>query len=342
MADEQDDTGARRIIAIFGTSRRRRHWVLAPRTSVVAAFGSVELDLRTAATAGPAADVQIVAVCGRVTLLVPPGADVELAGFSVAGTSECTVEEADSRPALPPIRASAVAVFGRVRVRSAGPAPRQPVADGSRAARPAPAIAPAPHGGPGDPAPPPGGPDGGPAPGAAPATAPPPAPGPVGRPAPAVEPPRALAVGEVLRRVLPVPVRVRRAAVPFPDAEREPAVVAAYRGPDGRVVAAAVADHGAVASLAAARSGDAAAAEAGAGLPPAAVAAVGEVLGEAAALFRGPDDGDGGPFVAEVAQPAEGIPDELARLLGEPAARADLVIEVDGQPGGALTFLVAA
>jgi hypothetical protein len=341
MADEHDDTGARRIIAIFGTSRRRRHWVLAPRTTVVAAFGSVELDLRAAAVAGPVAEVQIVAVCGRVTLLVPPGADVELAGFAVAGTSDCTVAEAESRPALPPVRAGAVAVFGRVRVRSVGPEPDQPAAGRLDDAAPeAPSPAPqapsvpagvtAAHRTAAVPASPPD-----------PAAAPPH--GPTGGPAPALEPPRALAVGEVLRRALPVAVRVRRAAVPFPDAERQPAVVTAYREPGGRVVAAAVADHRAAVSLAAARSGEPASADEGAALNPAAVAAVGEVLGEAAALFRlAPDDDAPAPLHAEVARPAEGLPDEVARLLGAPAARADLVIEVEGQPGGALTFLVAA
>lgn len=332
MADEDDDStaGVRRIVAICGTSRRRRRWVLAPRNLVVAAFGSVELDLREAAAAAAAAEVQIVAVCGRVTLVVPPGADVELAGFSLAGSSDCTVEEAPARPALPPIRASAVALFARVRVRSEGgherpakPVPAEgipaaarseaSVVDGSRD-RPVPAAAPPP--------PPP----------------PPPSDGQQGPSAPPVVPPRALAVGEVLRRLLPVPVRVRRAPAPFPDGEREPAVVATYRDADGRLVAAAVTDFPAAASLAAARTGEPAASD----LAPQTVAAVGEVLAEAASLFGSPTD-DGGPALsADVAGPADGLPDELARLIEAPAARADLVIEVDGQPGGALTFLVAA
>lgn len=331
MADEDDDStaGVRRIVAICGTSRRRRRWVLAPRNLVVAAFGSVELDLREAAAAAAAAEVQIVAVCGRVTLVVPPGADVELAGFSLAGSSDCTVEEAPARPALPPIRASAVAVFARVRVRSEGghlerpakPVPAEgvpvgarsdaSVVDGSRN-RPAPAAAPPP---------------------------PPPADEGQGPSAPAVVPPRALAVGEALRRLLPVPVRVRRAPVPFPDGEREPAVVATYRDADGRLVAAAVTDLPAAASLAAARTGEPAASD----LAPQTLAAVGEVLAEAASLFGSSTGDDGGPTLsADVAGPADGLPDELARLIEAPAARADLVIEVEGQPGGALTFLVAA
>jgi hypothetical protein len=339
MTDEDHDTagGVRRIMAIAGARRRRRRWVLAPRSLVVAAFGSVELDLRDATTAAAVAEMQIVAVCGRVTLLVPPGADVELAGFSVVGSSDCAVGEGPAPAGLPPIRASALAVFGRVRVQSppdgkAGPAhaPTRPTANRRSSDEPAPPepgagpVAPATSRAPDRPADDRGAPD-------------------VAAPLLAV-PPRALALGELLRRALPVPVRVRRAPAPFPDEDRPPAVIAAYRDPGGRVVAAALADLPAAASLAAARTGDPAVGADGPTLAPEAVAAVQELLGAAAELLAPADEGGGAPapLLAEVAASTDALPSEVARLIGAPAARSDLVIEVEGQPGGALSFLVAA
>jgi hypothetical protein len=105
------------IVSVLGTARRRNRWRLAAHLRVLAALGKVELDLRRAEAVGTEAAMDVVCVFGRVTVIVPEGADVALSGFSFLASSDSHV---DGPPAedTPKLRIKATAVFAKVRVRS--------------------------------------------------------------------------------------------------------------------------------------------------------------------------------------------------------------------------------
>ena len=111
------EAGTNSIVSVLGTARRRNRWVLAGRTKVLTALGKVELDLRRAEIDVDEAFMDVICVFGRVTVVVPEGADVQLSGMSFLASSDSVV---DGQPVqgTPTLRIKATAVFAKVRVRS--------------------------------------------------------------------------------------------------------------------------------------------------------------------------------------------------------------------------------
>jgi hypothetical protein len=104
------------ILALFGETRREGRWLVPSDLAATAVFGEVKLDLREAVL--ERGDITIVAnaVCGSVTIRVPPGVVVQDEGTAMFG-SRGSVSDGDAGPGTPVIRVRGVCLFGEVRVK---------------------------------------------------------------------------------------------------------------------------------------------------------------------------------------------------------------------------------
>ncbi|MGY2002654.1 DUF1707 SHOCT-like domain-containing protein [Blastococcus sp. SYSU DS1024] len=115
-AAEQPATAAP-IVGIFGGTERRGRWRPAPRQTVLALFGGVELDLREAELPPDLLDLRAWAVFGGVKIIMPEGMRVEtIGGFSLFGGSSAKPSAAPTSD-LPVLRLNAIALFGGVTAR---------------------------------------------------------------------------------------------------------------------------------------------------------------------------------------------------------------------------------
>jgi hypothetical protein len=104
------------LAAVFSSINRRGRWALARRTQAFAFFGSTDLDLRQARLPAGVSTITVFALFGSVSVIVPPGVNVEMNGAGVFGAFDTNVPE-DRRPGVPTIRVDGVAVFGSANVR---------------------------------------------------------------------------------------------------------------------------------------------------------------------------------------------------------------------------------
>jgi uncharacterized protein DUF1707 len=84
-------------------------------------FGTLELDLRQAAIAGPAVEIEIRNVFGTATLLVPEHVEVELAGDAPLATTDMRLADESPPPGAPLVRVRVSGLGGTVRVRTSPP-----------------------------------------------------------------------------------------------------------------------------------------------------------------------------------------------------------------------------
>lgn len=103
------------IVAVFGGADRRGRWLVEPTTTVLAAFGGVELDFRTAVLSRRTVTLNITCLFGSVSITVPPPVRVENSLSAVFGGVYLPQEDVlplDS----PAIRLTGVTVFGGVHI----------------------------------------------------------------------------------------------------------------------------------------------------------------------------------------------------------------------------------
>jgi hypothetical protein len=106
-----------RILCVFAQKRKRGEWEPGTHTSVDAVFGSVELDLREARIAPGLTTLEINAVFAEVTVIVPPGLQVECDGNAIMGEFADKVFEGASGPGTASVRIGGTAVFSSVNVK---------------------------------------------------------------------------------------------------------------------------------------------------------------------------------------------------------------------------------
>jgi hypothetical protein len=106
-----------RVLAVFGSARKRGEWEPAEHTRGLAVFGELELDFRDALIPMGITNVAVSAAFGTVRVVVPPGLHVECNGSAIMGTfSEKTFLSAQASADAPTLRITGMAVFGEVKV----------------------------------------------------------------------------------------------------------------------------------------------------------------------------------------------------------------------------------
>ncbi|GAB1639974.1 DUF1707 domain-containing protein [Krasilnikovia sp. MM14-A1259] len=106
-----------RVSAVFGDETRRGRWVVPPVVEARAIFGECRVELQDALFQQPYLVLDVLAICGRVHVVVPPGADVRMSGFTVVGERQCRLRH-DPIPGAPFVEVRAYALFGGISVRS--------------------------------------------------------------------------------------------------------------------------------------------------------------------------------------------------------------------------------
>ncbi len=110
-------TGSR-LVAIFGGISRKGRWHPEPLTRILTVFGGAELDLREAVLPGREITIDAVAVCGGVSITVPPEMRVIDTGSAIMGGREIAGDSAESAaPDAPVLRITGTCVCGGVEVK---------------------------------------------------------------------------------------------------------------------------------------------------------------------------------------------------------------------------------
>jgi hypothetical protein len=104
-------------ITVFGDVEQSGAWRAGEHLASGTLFGDVEIDFRKASLTSGEAQVTAVTPFGDVEVVVPPGVDVEVSGFTLFGSKRVRVE-GPVGPSAPVIRLRAFTVFGSVKVSS--------------------------------------------------------------------------------------------------------------------------------------------------------------------------------------------------------------------------------
>ena len=108
----------RRLVAVFGGICRKGRWHPEPLTRILAVFGGAELDFREADLPAREITIHAVAVCGGVSITVPPEMRVIDTGSAVMGGREIAGDTAESAgPDAPVLRITGTCVCGGVEVK---------------------------------------------------------------------------------------------------------------------------------------------------------------------------------------------------------------------------------
>jgi hypothetical protein len=143
-----------KVIAVLGRTLRAGRWKLAEDTLVIALFGRCVLDLTRAYVDEEDEDLtmSIFAIFGSVSVLLPPGCDVEPSGVAIVASSDIEIPsercEDITQMVLAPLDISWLAMFARVRVVEiapevvSDPAPIDPASIDPASIGPVPALDP--------------------------------------------------------------------------------------------------------------------------------------------------------------------------------------------------------
>ncbi|MBB4929781.1 hypothetical protein F4561_000601 [Lipingzhangella halophila] len=105
------------VTALFSNDARGGRWVVPDALPVIAAFGTAELDLRTALLVREHTTVYASAVFGRINVEVPEGVEVRVRGWSFLGGRRATVRR-PQRENAPVLEFRGFSLFGSLRVRA--------------------------------------------------------------------------------------------------------------------------------------------------------------------------------------------------------------------------------
>jgi hypothetical protein len=108
---------AERQITILGGIKRRGHWSVPARTTIISLIGGANLDLTEAEFAAPEVTITSISLLGGLHVVVPPGTNVDVTGFRVLGGRDIRVAEA-SAPGAPTVHLRTYSLLGGVKVRS--------------------------------------------------------------------------------------------------------------------------------------------------------------------------------------------------------------------------------
>ena len=104
------------LVAFMSGVMRKGPWSVPKTINAIAFMGGIELDMRFAHFTAPVTEIQILAVMGGVSVIVPPGVRVESEGFAIMGGFGNDVGDPAS-PNAPIVRLTGFALMGGVDVR---------------------------------------------------------------------------------------------------------------------------------------------------------------------------------------------------------------------------------
>jgi len=96
----------------FGSAERKGRWRLAPRSSVMVAFGNADVDLRDAQIDGNEATITAFVAFGNADFYVPEGVEVDHGGLAVFGARGDHGSDAVPSPDAPLLRIRVYTMFG--------------------------------------------------------------------------------------------------------------------------------------------------------------------------------------------------------------------------------------
>lgn len=111
-----------KVIAVLGRTLRAGRWKLSDDSLVIAVFGRCVLDLSRAYVDEDDDELSmtIFVLFGSVSIVLPPGCDVEPSGIALLASSEVEIpsdkDEDITAGVLAPLEISWIAMFGRVRI----------------------------------------------------------------------------------------------------------------------------------------------------------------------------------------------------------------------------------
>ncbi len=118
-----------KVVAVLGRTLRAGRWKLADDSLVIAVFGRCVLDLSRAYVDEDDDELSmtVFALFGSVSIVLPPGCDVEPSGIALLASSEVEIpsdkSEDVTQNVLAPLDISWFAMFGRVRINELLPEP---------------------------------------------------------------------------------------------------------------------------------------------------------------------------------------------------------------------------
>jgi hypothetical protein len=104
------------LFAFMSGVIRKGPWSVPQTINAIAIMGGIELDLRFAQLTAPVTEVQILAIMGGVSVVVPPGVRVESDGFAIMGGFGNEIGD-PANPNAPIVRLTGFALMGGVDVR---------------------------------------------------------------------------------------------------------------------------------------------------------------------------------------------------------------------------------
>lgn len=115
-----ETTGGRTasVVSIFGDAARTGRWRAGRSVQVFSLFGDTVIDLREADFDGDEIVIEGAAVFGDTKVIVPPGAAVDLGGFTLFGDHKYDHRPGTAPAGFPRVRVSGWSLFGDVKVKS--------------------------------------------------------------------------------------------------------------------------------------------------------------------------------------------------------------------------------
>lgn len=104
------------VFALLGRNRRDGRWRAEGQVEAVAVAGRCQVDLRDAEIVGSTLTLNVLALGGRVQILVPEGVPVVLDDVSILGSNRNLRPHRDPLPGAPVVRVQGVALLGSVEV----------------------------------------------------------------------------------------------------------------------------------------------------------------------------------------------------------------------------------
>jgi DUF1707 SHOCT-like domain/Cell wall-active antibiotics response LiaF, C-terminal len=106
-----------RVLGLFGNVTRTGRWRLGRRVRARGVFGGVRLDLRHAEVTADEVWVDVRAICGEVSVVVPHGVALDMAGYAVFGEQHADAGDERVPAGAPVVHVRARTAFGRLTVK---------------------------------------------------------------------------------------------------------------------------------------------------------------------------------------------------------------------------------
>ncbi len=112
---------AERVLSVLSGVVRRGAWRVPKRLRVVAAMGGADLDFREAQFGPGVSEMEVIAVMGGISVVVPPDLQVECEGIGIMGAFEGLNQGRGERdPDAPCLRITGIAVMGALEISTRG------------------------------------------------------------------------------------------------------------------------------------------------------------------------------------------------------------------------------